>query len=237
MMSKRFVITGCSRSGTTYIADLLTNLGATCSHEEYFSAVRRRGPIFYRIKSAPRWFRFRSVALPPAPWGESAWNAAPYVRYFPNDTVVFHQIREPLGFIRSRLRKGLTRVRLYNRYCPFCRYLPNRRAFESLSREDQAAYLANFWIDWNEMVERSAKSRGLTYHRYLLRDLDSDFVQWMLKEIQTTVSPERGRAAFNALPRNIHSWGATDQSVTWNTVPEPTRSRLEAAAIRYGFKA
>ena len=159
----------------------------------------------------------------------------PYVRYFPSDTLIFHQIREPLGFIRSRLRKGLTRVSLYNRYCPSCSHLSSRAAFDTFSKEDQAAYLANLWIDWNEMVERSAKVRGLTYHRYLLSELDSDFVHWMLQEIQAVASLEKVRSAFDALPRNIHSWGTTDQTITWKTVPEPTRSRLETVADRYGF--
>lgn len=88
-MTKRFVISGCSRSGTRYISNLLTKIGCECAHDNTF--------LHYNH------FNFNWV-MPP--YGGASWFIAPVLSKLPEGTLILHQIRDPFKFIRSRLKKG-----------------------------------------------------------------------------------------------------------------------------------
>ena len=81
-----FVVTGCARSATTYTAQLLSAAGTTCTHEAVFG---------------PRTAGFRGWG--PAQ-GDSSWLAVPFLQELPGETVVVHQVREPLGAIDALVR-------------------------------------------------------------------------------------------------------------------------------------
>ncbi len=75
----RFVITGTGRSGSTYIARLLTEAGVKCHHERVFSRAGYRPCFDVR--------------------GESSWFAAPCLAEY--EGIVLHQVREPLATVAS----------------------------------------------------------------------------------------------------------------------------------------
>src|SRR5690242_2679693 len=77
-----FVVTGCARSGTTYMSALLSGLGLRIGHEVVF------GP---RTRSFDGW---------QGQHGDSSWLAAPFLGDL-GDAPVFHQVRHPLKVVRS----------------------------------------------------------------------------------------------------------------------------------------
>ncbi len=77
--SPRFVIAGTGRSGSSYIARLLTEAGIKCHHERVFSLAGYRPCFDVR--------------------GESSWFAVPYLSEY--EGIVLHQVREPLATVAS----------------------------------------------------------------------------------------------------------------------------------------
>ena len=133
---RKFIITGCGRSGTTYISNLLSNIGCTCMHEGYYASLIKRGIFFYSPKHKYK------IKLLKAVWdtnyqGEAAWQAVPYLRYSPKSVIVFHQVRHPMIYIRSRQKKGLVSGPFRQKYCKIDVSTVDERKFSILPLENQ----------------------------------------------------------------------------------------------------
>ena len=83
-----FVVTGCPRSGTHYLSEVIARVGLVCGHEEVFG---------------PRDHAFRGFG---AAHGDSSWLAVPFLGQLPGDAVVLHQVRHPLAVVRSLVGIG-----------------------------------------------------------------------------------------------------------------------------------
>ena len=106
---KRFLVTGCARSGTGYIATLLTALGVPCGHERVFN------PLTLGKGDELLW--------PDASPGESSWLAAPFIPNLPEEVLILHQVRETVAMIRSKVRTRFFEVPTWyksfaERVCP-----------------------------------------------------------------------------------------------------------------------
>lgn len=224
---RRFVITGCGRSATMYIAELLTELGCDCGHEDYFPKAIR--PSAYWLARA----RIRPLAWRRPPYGEAAWEAAPYLPLLPRETVVFHQIRHPLSFIRSRMRKGLSRAAFRDRHIATQATVSNKYQFRELSPEWQVEYLARFWVEWNELVERRA--RDMEYYRYRTDDLTQDHIAWMLRVLEWPVDRIRLKTAFEATSKTVNAGNSEQINVTLERLPQEVYERVQHLCTRYGF--
>src|SRR5262245_57962235 len=97
----RFIVAGCPRSGTTYMAKLMTALGYPCGHERIFNIWRILGldvrPEIGGDFRDPMTAFFQLDAKK----GDASFLAIPYMDQLPEGTVVFHQVRNPLEVIRS----------------------------------------------------------------------------------------------------------------------------------------
>ena len=235
MRPRRFVIAGCGRSGTTYMARVLSDLGCACGHEAYFPSLERKGPFFF----SPR-HRFRVRALMAAwampPWGEAAWQAAPFIRFLPRGTMVFHQVRNPLAFIKSRQKKGLTFIPFRTRYCPVPAGCRDEAGFAALPPAQQAAYLAEFWVQWNRMIERAAGCGRFGYMRYRIEDVDAGHVGRMLETIRCPCPAEAVQRVIAGTERTLHSLGLPETDVTPDMLPAATREALRKLAAEYGYR-
>ncbi|WP_043319374.1 sulfotransferase family protein [Microbulbifer sp. HZ11] len=226
-MTKRFVITGCGRSGTTYIARLLSELGCPCNHEVFFTGSRPGRGTELMARLGARELRWSSPTI-----GEAAWEAAPWLPLMPDDTHVLHQLRHPLEFIRSRQKKGWVHGRFRSRHLPHFPRM-NKARFAALPLPEQADWLARFWIDWNALVEERA--RGKSYLRYRIEDFDLAKLNEMLTWIQFPHDPDTVEQVFSQLPTNVNTRGQKRDDITLNLLPEETRSNLASAAKRYGY--
>ncbi|WGL15994.1 hypothetical protein PVT68_14610 [Microbulbifer bruguierae] len=226
-MTKRFVITGCGRSGTTYIAKLLSQLGCECTHEQYFT-----GSTPSTARGALARLGLHKLAWPTPAIGEAAWEAAPWLPLLADDTLVFHQFRHPLEFIRSRQKKGWVHGRFRSHHL---RQFPrmNKQRFAELPLAEQTDWLARFWIDWNALVEKH--SRGKEYLSYRVEDFDLPRLLDMLQRVNFPHDPEQIARTFEALPRNVNTRGEKRQDITLDLLSKPRRAQLAEAAARYGY--
>src|SRR5437870_668008 len=80
-----FVVASTPRSGTGYIAQLLSALGVACGHEKYFNKKSQT----YHVQTLE---------------GCSSWLSVPFLDRLPVQTVVLHQIRDPVRTINALIK-------------------------------------------------------------------------------------------------------------------------------------
>lgn len=176
---RRYIVTGCGRSGTGFLSGILAGVGVKCSHEKFFSAKGQLQDL-------------RSMGDGEC---EASWYAAPYLKNMAGLKVV-HLVRDPLLVANSFYRLGLFskwgwRNMLVN---PSLSYLARRvvmspaffyaRAIHAyhhqvflhqhggfMRRTGEVARCVWYWHDWNLLVEDRCKEEGIPYIRVALEDL------------------------------------------------------------------
>lgn len=227
---RKFVVTGCGHSGTSYTAQLLRSCGLSCGHESLF----------------------RSWWDPPtsfAGWdGDSSWLAAPHLSRLPEEVVVFHQIRDPRYVIASYLAAGhfarfrvegsvplhiakrMLRRKATGVYAN--REFVREHAREVFAESGQLARAARYWLSWNRLVERQEGAR--TYLRYSVANLDADLLGRMFDLIG---APYRDRinAALSSVRRDANTKPRATRCIDIGELPEPLSREIAAQSDRYGI--
>lgn len=246
-MVRRFVITGCSRSGTKYMSKLLTSLGCETSHDKSF---------LYHRKFNFDW------DVPP--YGGASWYVAPVLFKLPQETIIFHQIRNPLEFIRSRFKKGKADFMWVKRFVKDPR---NSRNF-----------YAKLWIKWNKFVEnigapiRYYKSkfsrknlkkvmkhffenpvRTLRYcfsifinifymrfrrriYYYRIEDLNINLITKIFTLIDFLYKKDKIEEIYNQIPKNVNTTGPYKDEVNLGDIGGKIRRyRLKKYAQEFGY--
>lgn len=202
---KRFLVTGCPRSGTMYTSKVFKGLGVNFGHESVFGL--RQG------------LRGR-----PANWGEwegeASWLSVPFLP-LDDDTVVLHQVRHPLGFVRSVCGWGFlsdtSRDLHYSKVVGI-------HAPEVYAPDTEPERGATMWRTWNERAEAHAVTT------YRVEDLDVALLLRLCRLVELDVSEEQATQALEDLPENVNR-RRRDESVEWETI-EPI---VGEAAARYGY--
>lgn len=129
----RLIITGTPRTGTTYVYQLLRNLGIGAGHETVYTTVE------------------------PQPWAlrraEVSWMAVPHLDRF-HGTVV-HLVRDPLAVLNSFL--GIGFFHQLDAHMAWTEYI--RRQGIELDETDPVGSAQRFIIDWNRKIEPYADWR------------------------------------------------------------------------------
>lgn len=143
----RLLVTGIGRSGTKYMAELLTAAGIECGHETLFPT---------DTKAVPAWGN--AVA-------ESAWPAAPWLgemRALERDGkverfAVVHLVRHPLDWIASWSQT----VWANPHRTRSTRYICKHTGVDWFERieQDVLSASAQLWVHWNRLVEPYANAR------------------------------------------------------------------------------
>jgi len=233
---KRFVITGCGRSGTTYMARIMSEIGCFCVHEKYFLGIRRHGKIIIP-ENFPLSFKFNKITWKMPPYGEAAWEAVPFLKYLPRGTVIFHLVRNPIKFIRSRKKKGLDHIFSFmDKYCPINIPDSHNLTFSELSNEKQVNYISEHWIRWNKEVAKFEHIKKYKYYRIKIEDINVNLLERMLRSINFKYNQEKIISSYNSIPRNIHSRGKTDENITLNNIQSSIREKVIELALEYGYE-
>jgi hypothetical protein len=166
-MKLNYVVTGSGRSGTVYMARLLTSLGIPCGHEMIFDyqgiqwALRRLAgehpvQLSWASRSTFEQGRFHEVDkwLPDTSGveAESSYMVAPYLSEpCLENAKVIHVVRDPIKVVHSFCNyiNYFTKKDASNAYEQFIyRILPEMR--QEMPQYDRASL---FWVMWNEMIE------------------------------------------------------------------------------------
>jgi len=242
---KPFVVTGCARSGTTYMAAVLSGLGLRFGHEVVF------GP---RTRGFDGWH---------GQHGDSSWLAAPFLDQI-GDAPVFHQIRHPLKVVRSlvgvrffadrgpaflhgddlytrakwgvrerlmaaghveRSDKGPRPHKVYREYV--ATYAPE---LWDPPTEPERALL--YWLTWTRKVIATARPENYTAHHIEL--LDEHVIADLLARVGVPVSPQHVALAMAKVPKDTNTRKVA--ALDWSDLPDtPLRREAEEYAAELGY--
>lgn len=215
-MTRRFLVTGCGRSGTGYLAALFSQLGLQCGHEALFHPAAC-------AEASPSW--------PAGVVGESSWLAAPFLAGLPPGTLVIHQVREPVAVVRSFLR-----IRFFEGKSAWKRFA--ERHAPELATGTPLERCVKYWLHWNRLCQGAAALGQVEYRRHRLEDVDRE----LLAELCVALGAPRETAAIEAalarVPRDTNTSGAKHQdgSIRWSNLPRGEWSAdLEDLAGRLGY--
>lgn len=224
----RFVVTGCSRSGTGYAARLFSELGIPCGHEALFNVHRLRPGGSAPPPDYSRWA------------GEASFLAAPFLEALPRETLVLHQLRNPLDVVRSHMGirffadRREPSIHLAENHADFLHVI-RRSAPDVFLERDECTRCAVYWVRWNQIVERSARRARLDYVRYRLEDLDAPLLETLLARMGAEVTRDRIEDVLSRVPHDVNH-RSRDESVTFDRVRTgSSRKALCALARRYGY--
>jgi hypothetical protein len=205
-----YVVVSTPRSATQYTARLLTALGLACGHEAYFTP-----------KSQSFFDGGRSL------FGDSSWLAAPFLMSLPKETVIFHQLRDPVNTINSLIyTKHLSVAELKD--SPYVSFLHSHAGLSnpSLSEEELAC---EFWYTWHRLIEKGCEGRR--HLQYKIEDMSSELLRELVSFIPAQVAPNNIIHALARVPEDCNTRGRPSRLITGNALP-PAVSEL---AAKYGY--
>lgn len=242
MTGAAFVVTGCGRSGTGYVAALLSAAGRSCGHEAIFRPDTEWVPTTFR-----------------APAGDASWLAAPFVLRLPRGSVVVHLVRDPLEVVRSHLgigffslrpqplpiraqnavelvRRSLGRPIRRHVRAEFLRFI-ERHDPEILRAPSELGRCLSYWVRWNSLVERSAEEAAVPYLRVAVERLDGEAVTELLQQVGTVPDPDRVEEALARVPRTTNTRARDERVERDQLLAADVDGSLARLADRYGYGA
>lgn len=120
-----FVIASTPRSATKYMANLLTEIGVPCVHEQYFDVDRQ-------------------LYFPADNRGCVSWLSVPFLDRLPESTVLLHQVKNPVDTINSLI--DTHNIRLGEG--PNLPFLRKHFSFAGDNPEIE------FWFEWHQRIDR-----------------------------------------------------------------------------------
>lgn len=227
---RKFLVTGCGRSGTTYTTELLMALGLDVRHETLFGQMRIRAPWVFRNGTSGR------HSFGPINWGEHtgevAWQAVPFLPYLRRRVPVFHQVRAPELYVRSRIAKGFTYGLLRHRHCPIEIEGLTARDMKTAPEELQVRYLALFWSRWNAMARRNARG---PYLHLRIEDLDAEVLGEILERIGYSCPEDQVERAFEQVSRRTNAAPGGPERLDWSVLTTAERDEFAVACRREGY--
>ena len=231
--STRFVVAGCSRSGTTYTAKLMSALGYPCGHERIFNIWRIYG---LGELSDPMTAFYGSDAKQ----GDASFLSIPYLDQLPEGTVVLHQIRNPLEVIRSHM--GIRffadpyeqSIYLANEHPQIIDFLRDHSP-EIFEADTEVGRCMRYWYYWNRFAERAKANPALIYLRYRVEDIDTGILRQVLEKITRNFSEEKCREALDLVSKTTNT-RPRDTVWTWDKLPSgKDKEQIVELSRSYGY--
>jgi hypothetical protein len=233
-MNLKFIVTGCGRSGTVYMARFLTQLGIPCGHESIFDyepkniiLEKLNNPELRKLSECsihdftgevpidlPEWVK------PSETIAESSYMAMPYLNIEEiKDVPVIHIIREPLKVIGSFVYTlnyfEFNYPRPDDKWEEFIfEYLPKLRLIPT--QLERAAY---YYCRWNKLIENFCKNR--LYYFTKIEEIDKP-------EFYKFIGVERPKTIYNET--NINQLSLVKKYPTLDDFP---KSIIKSSLIAY----
>ncbi len=216
----RVVVTGCGRTGTQYLCNLLALSGFRSCHETVYNhSLDPFHPDLEKIEE-----RWKPEIF------ECSWEAVPFISCFPDDIVVWHQIRHPLKSLRCWVHHHM--LREDNGTCKLIHsVLPECGVGSDLERA--VLYL---W-KWNRLTEEYCKNRP--YYRYRVENFDEKMLLELLEQ-SGYCQLDRGRVEFafkNSITNNGTCGHTEKDDISWEQVLSvPGGKELRQMTLDYGYE-
>ncbi len=213
-MFNRLVFTGTGRSGTKSSAQLFTKLGFKTTHQEVYSG---EGP-----------------KLHPERTGDSSGLAAPFVTKIHHETLVIHQVRDPMKTIKSLLRNNHVPQNPYNPKRPwdgkqiYAFFCPRLQEVET--KFERACVL---WTDWNQRVEAIKGQENYRFQRL------EDYTPEILEEILTSLGVNWGPRLADVFHKHPKDVGTDRKAARFpkGVIPFDCQAwrEFKVKAVQYGY--
>jgi hypothetical protein len=229
----RFVVAGCSRSGTTYMAKLMSALGYPCGHERIFNIWR-----IFRIEgfSDPMTAFFEQDAKQ----GDASFLSIPYLDQLPAGTLILHQIRNPLDVIRSHMGMRffadpyVPNIYLAKEHPQILEFLRSHRPV-ILEAGSEILRCMRYWYHWNRFAERARENSSVMYIRYRVEEIDMGLLRTVLERMDPGYNEERCRQALNSINKNTNT-RRRDTTWTWDNLPSgEDKDQILELSRSYGY--
>ena len=229
----RFVVAGCSRSGTTYMAELMSALGFQCGHERVFNiwSITGLGDL---IDPMTAFFDLGEKQ------GDASFLSIPYIDQLPKGTIVLHQVRNPLEVIQSHMG-----IRFFaDPYLPSM-YLANEhpRILGFLQTHCQEIWETNteigrcmrYWYYWNRLAERAKHNPSLIYLRYRIEDINISTLRGIIRNIGGETPETKCRQALASISKLTNA-RPRDTSWTFDRLPSgEDKERIIELSTAFGY--
>jgi hypothetical protein len=235
MPPSRFIVTGCARSGTLFMAEVLSGLGHPCGHEQLFTPATTTAPDFGELQ------------------GDVSWLAAPFIGELPAGTIVLHQVRDPLATVRSLVGVRMfqtkphplmqLRYRLQYHHIRVARPITNARFVRFAADhcrgvfdpDDEPSRAAAYWVRWNRMIERAADRADLLYRRYQVEALDDDLLVEFDHLLGGSAAPAEVGAIRAGLGTSTHRARQVDELTLDDIRDTAIRDEVVQLATEFGY--
>lgn len=203
----KFVITAPSRSGTTYVANLLTEAGLQCGHE---ATINRWKPNYGMQDD---WQETPHL-------GESSFIAAPFLDQMPESVVKIHLVRPPLDVIRSIC--GI--AHLGDREQPYVKFIDHHVGV--LTEPPGPRRAARYWLEWNALAEQGCD------WTWRLGEIGVDHIEALAAEVGVTLDRRHVQRALRLTSKMANHRDRAE----WIEMEHlgPYQDRVAQAAEHYG---
>jgi hypothetical protein len=231
MRQLQYVVTGTGRSGTVYLANLLTKCGLPCGHEciftpwgleEALARLQGRSAVqvsAMSVESCGDWFQGAGDVV-----ADSSYMAAPFLDpAVLRDARIIHVVRHPMDVINS----FVIGLNYFQQWIPpdawhwfIYTHVPELRLdYHPLERA------ALYYIRWNRMIE--ARSAGKPYFFCQVEDITRQFFDYLGRRCDD----ENLLAA-----RKVNGRMDGKPAYAFEDIPSaPIRRELADLAERYGY--
>jgi len=239
-MDKFFIVTGCGRSGTGFLANLLAANAVNCGHESVFKPDRFDNSEFARLAADSSWFAPLWIKDLPNPenvpvlhltrkpedviqsfyrmrvFAESAWPHVFSNNYDPlviaKRVMKFGSLHQRIGYV-NKIRSAIAE---------------NTEVFDQVG---EVGRCVRYWVEWNSLVESVASEHGCPYLRVRIEDLEYESVLEGVAAHLSVGSLKLKGGADKNLKRNYPS----RELVDLRQVQRSEYLKMEELKSRYGY--
>lgn len=208
----RFLVAGTGRNGSRWIAEVLTGLGLLCGHEKF------------PMNGRPAQHLDDDGFV-----GDASFQCVPHlrkVRELSPGIVIFHQVREPLGYVTSIMGSGGFEHSMTTA-SPHGKYQMDNVVPKIHPGPDRVTTAMKMWVHWNDMATPYANMR------YRVEDVTPYRVRDILAWLGERRSLDEIEEAMEKAWPNVHIKSGLDYEERFRKstfYPE-----MKAAAKFYGY--
>jgi hypothetical protein len=215
---RRLLVTGIGRSGTGYVAKLLTEAGLPCGHESIYTANTTRPPD----------------------WGdrlaESSWFAAPWIHKLPEGTSVVHLVRNPIDWCASWVGtvwppRGSAKATM--NFLETVTDLP----WTKLIDQDRLDAAMRLWVQYNQYVGTSICRLQPSQRWFLpwrVEDPTTSNIEHCLGAVGAEITTGEAYSAQLSVPKDVNSRPHRKLKLA-ECVFRPWYTEMMRSAARYGY--
>lgn len=205
------LITGAQRSGTKFVATVLSRAGINATHEGNPPGQD------WRVHDPRLRPRTEGIDVDVC-WHSAAWLGTELLK----DAYVVHLVRHPLESISSSMHRNT-----------FMKPAPSGKwaikCIPELGKGSNIERCAKYWNLWNKIIEPHADQR------VRIEDMSINILADILKQGNVDFRLGALTYAFESVPKTLNTNSGTKKKVGFANIKDPVRTQVQRRAEKYGY--